>query len=170
MGHVVAAPLFPPSCMLIMMNVLLFDTNEIQERPTELFARATMNLHNCVQRMVNNRYSRFRTPQHCHKHLALRDEVYCQLMKQTTANRSPNGSESVQRAWRLLSILAAYFGCSDALRPYLMEHLSTAASDRRRACHGTAAVCLTNLRKTARCGGRKNVPSVEEVTAVSAGR
>ncbi|XP_053952311.1 unconventional myosin-XV isoform X1 [Anastrepha ludens] len=106
---------------------------------------------------------------HCHKYLALRDEVYCQLMKQTTANRSPC-PDSAQRAWRLLSILAAYFGCSDALRPYLMEHLTSAASDRRRSCHGTAAVCLANLRKTARCGGRKNVPSVEEVTAVSAGR
>ncbi|XP_055854931.1 unconventional myosin-XV isoform X2 [Episyrphus balteatus] len=106
---------------------------------------------------------------HCHKYLALRDEVYCQLMKQTTANRSPC-PDSSQRAWRLLSILAAYFGCSDALRPYLMEHLTSAASDRRRSCHGTSAVCLTNLRKTARCGGRKNVPSVEEVTAVSAGR
>ncbi|XP_037913894.1 unconventional myosin-XV isoform X1 [Hermetia illucens] len=106
---------------------------------------------------------------HCHKYLTLRDEVYCQLMKQTTANRSPC-PDSAQRAWRLLSILAAYFGCSDALRPYLMEHLTAAASDRRRSCHGTAAVCLTNLRKTARCGGRKNVPSVEEVTAVSAGR
>ncbi|XP_058837161.1 unconventional myosin-XV [Topomyia yanbarensis] len=106
---------------------------------------------------------------HCHKHLALRDEVYCQLIKQTTANRS-SCPESAQRAWRLLSILAAYFGCSEALRPYLIEHLTSAASDRRRSCHGTAAVCLTNLRKTARCGGRKNVPSVEEVTAVSAGR
>ncbi|XP_038116111.1 unconventional myosin-XV isoform X1 [Culex quinquefasciatus] len=106
---------------------------------------------------------------HCHKHLILRDEVYCQLIKQTTSNRSPC-SESAQRAWRLLSILAAYFGCSDALRPYLIEHLTSAASDRHRSCHGTAAVCLTNLRKTARCGGRKNVPSVEEVTAVSAGR
>lgn len=106
---------------------------------------------------------------HCHKYLALRDEVYCQLMKQTTANRSPC-PDSTQRAWRLLSILAAYFGCSDALRPYLMEHLTSAASDRRKSSHGTAAVCLTNLRKTARCGGRKNVPSVEEVTAVSAGR
>lgn len=90
-------------------------------------------------------------------------------MKQTTANRS-SCPDSSQRAWRLLSILAAYFGCSDALRPYLVEHLTSAASDRRRSCHGTAAVCLTNLRKTARCGGRKNVPSVEEVTAVSAGR
>lgn len=90
-------------------------------------------------------------------------------MKQTTSNRSAN-PDSCQRAWRLLSILAAYFTCSDALRPYLMEHLSAAASDRRRSAHGTASVCLSNLRKTQRCGGRKNVPSVEEVTAVSAGR
>lgn len=73
------------------------------------------------------------------------------------------------------------------MRPYLIEHLTSATTDRR----GTAIVCLTNLRKTARCGGRKNVrkalkckkfrlvnvifihlkvPSVEEVTAVSAGR
>lgn len=48
--------------------------------------------------------------------------------------------------------------------------MSAAAADRRRPCQGTAAVCLANLRKTLRCGGRKNVPSVEEVTAVSAGR
>uniref|UniRef100_A0AAR5QE88 MyTH4 domain-containing protein n=1 Tax=Dendroctonus ponderosae TaxID=77166 RepID=A0AAR5QE88_DENPD len=106
---------------------------------------------------------------HCHKYGQLRDEVYCQLMKQTTSNKSES-SESSQRAWRLLSIVAAYFACSDTLLPYLMEHLSSAANDRRRICHGTAAVCVTNLRKTQRCGGRKNVPSVEEVTAVSAGR
>ncbi|XP_025836405.1 unconventional myosin-XV [Agrilus planipennis] len=106
---------------------------------------------------------------HCHKHIQLRDEVYCQLMKQTTSNKSDN-PDSCQRAWRLLSVVAAYFACSETLKPYLMEHLSSAASDRRRICHGTAAVCLSNLRKTQRCGGRKNVPSVEEVTAVSAGR
>ncbi|KAJ8922959.1 hypothetical protein NQ315_001505 [Exocentrus adspersus] len=106
---------------------------------------------------------------HCHKYAQLRDEVYCQLMKQTTSNKSDQ-PESCQRAWRLLSIVAAYFACSDNLLPFLMEHLTSAANDRRRICHGTAAVCLSNLRKTQRCGGRKNVPSVEEVTAVSAGR
>lgn len=99
----------------------------------------------------------------------LRDEVYCQLMKQTTSNRS-TVTDSVQRAWRLLSILTAYFGCSEELEPYLMEHLTATASDCRLSSQGTAALCLTNLRKTARFGGRKNVPSVEEVTAISAGR
>jgi len=31
-------------------------------------------------------------------------------------------------------------------------------------------VCLQNLRKTLRYGGRKNVPSIEEITAITAGR
>ena len=31
-------------------------------------------------------------------------------------------------------------------------------------------VCLQNLRKTFRFGGRKNVPSIEEITAITAGR
>ncbi|XP_050539166.1 unconventional myosin-XV isoform X10 [Daktulosphaira vitifoliae] len=103
---------------------------------------------------------------HCHKFESLRDEVYCQLMKQTTNNKT----ESCQRGWRLLSIVAAYFTCSENLRPFLLKYLETSAYDKRRAFHGTANVCLQNLRKTLRYGGRKNVPSVEEVTAVSAGR
>lgn len=112
--------------------------------------------------------------------------MYCQLMKQTTNNKT----ETCQRGWRLLSIVAAYFTCSENLRPFLLKYLETAAYDKRRAFHGTcddcfrcattpdrrfpfpgtANVCLQNLRKTLRYGGRKNVPSVEEVTAVSAGR
>ncbi|KAK0170257.1 hypothetical protein PV328_010838 [Microctonus aethiopoides] len=106
---------------------------------------------------------------HCHKFEALRDEVYCQLMKQTTNNKSPN-PDSCQRGWRLFSIVAAYFTCSEGLRPYLIKYLETAAYDKRRAYHGTATVCLQNLRKTVKYGGRKNVPSVEEIMAISAGR
>ncbi|KAJ8681735.1 hypothetical protein QAD02_017527 [Eretmocerus hayati] len=106
---------------------------------------------------------------HCHKFEQLRDEVYCQLMKQTTNNKSPN-PESCQRGWRLFSIVAAYFTCSESLKPYLAKYLETAAYDKRRAYHGTATVCLQNLRKTVKYGGRKNVPSVEEIMAISAGR
>jgi len=73
--------------------------------------------------------------QHCHKHEALRDEVYCQLMKQTTNNKSIK-LDSCQRGWRLFSIVAAYFVCSDTLKPYLFKYLETAAYDKRRAYHG----------------------------------
>lgn len=70
--------------------------------------------------------------QHCHKFENLRDEVYCQLMKQTTSNKT----DSCQRGWRLLSIVAAYFMCSETLRPFLLKYLETAAYDKRRAFHG----------------------------------
>ncbi|KAF0289480.1 Unconventional myosin-XV [Amphibalanus amphitrite] len=105
----------------------------------------------------------------CHRAVPLRDEVYCQLMRQTTSNKSTH-PDSCQRGWRLFSIVAAYFSCSDGLRPYLFKYLETAAYDKRRAYHGTAMVCLQNLRKTFRFGGRKNVPSIEEITAITAGR
>jgi myosin-15 len=79
-------------------------------------------------------------------------------------------SDSCQRGWRLFSIIAAYFDCSEMLRPYLFKYLETAAYDKRRAYHATADVCLKNLRKTFKYGGRKNVPSIEEIAAISAGR
>merc|ERR1719429_997938 len=90
-------------------------------------------------------------------------------MKQTTNNKS-GAADSCQKGWRLFSIIAAYFNCSEVLRPYLFKYLETSAYDKRRAYHGTALVCLHNLRKTFKYGGRKNVPSIEEITAISAGR
>lgn len=53
-------------------------------------------------------------------------------MKQTTNNKT----ETCQRGWRLLSIVAAYFTCSENLRPFLLKYLETAAYDKRRAFHG----------------------------------
>ena len=66
--------------------------------------------------------------------------------------------------------MAAYFDCSELLRPYLFKYLETAAFDKRRTFHATADVCLKNLKKTFKYGGRKNVPSIEEIAAISAGR
>jgi hypothetical protein len=82
--------------------------------------------------------------QHCHKHEALRDEVYCQLMKQTTNNKSMK-PDSCQRGWRLFSIVAAYFVCSDTLKPYLFKYLETAAYDKRRAYHGKNLLSYNDL-------------------------
>lgn len=53
--------------------------------------------------------------------------------------------DSCQRGWRLFSIVAAYFECSEALKPYLFKYLETAAYDKRRAYHGKISniyVCL----------------------------
>ena len=63
----------------------------------------------------------------CHNHEELRDEVFCQIMKQTTNNKS-EVPESAQKGWRLFSILAAYFTCSDNLKPFLFKYLETGLS------------------------------------------
>merc|ERR1719403_706208 len=106
---------------------------------------------------------------YCYKHEEIKDEVFCQVMKQTTNNKSPV-LDSCQKGWRLFSIIAAYFNCSDQLKPFLFKYLETAAYDKRRAYHGTALVCLHNLRKTFKYGGRQMAPSIEEITAITAGR
>lgn len=105
----------------------------------------------------------------CHNHVQLRDEIYCQLIKQTTNNRSPQPN-SCLRGWRLFSLLAAYFDCSTDFKPYLLNYLEQNAFDKRRSYHSIALLCLQNLRKTFAYGGRKNVPSIEEIAALSAGR
>lgn len=71
----------------------------------------------------------------CHKNVLLRDEVYCQLIKQTTANKNTK-QNSLVRAWRLFTIITAYYTCSETLKPYLVKYLTDIAQDNRRLFHG----------------------------------
>ncbi|XP_074649564.1 unconventional myosin-XV-like [Tubulanus polymorphus] len=105
----------------------------------------------------------------CHNTPDLRDEVYCQLCKQSTNNRSKK-AESGMKGWRLFGVLTAYFDCSEILRPYLIQFLQTASHDSKREYHGLSAIALANFRKTLKSGGRKNVPSRTEIDALTRGR
>ncbi|GFR82922.1 myosin-XV, partial [Elysia marginata] len=105
----------------------------------------------------------------CYKYPQLRDEVFCQLCKQTTNNRSMSHKSKI-RGWRLFAIVAAYFDCSDVLRPFLFKYLETTATDVQRTYNNAAALCLHNLRKTFKYGGRKEVPLKEEIVALADGR
>lgn len=69
--------------------------------------------------------------------------------------------------WRLFAIVACYCDCTEALRPYLFKYLENTASDPTRTYSGAASICLQNLRKTFKYGGRKNVPLQEEVQALA---
>jgi myosin-15 len=53
--------------------------------------------------------------------------------------------DSCQRGWRLFSIVAAYFVCSETLKPYLFKYLETAAYDKRRAYHGKNVPFVDNF-------------------------
>jgi len=86
----------------------------------------------------------------------LRDEVYCQIMKQLTDNPIM-GSE--EQGWQLMWLATGLFNCSQILMKDLTHFLHT-----RR--HPVAADCLKRLKKTCQQGQRKNPPHHVEVEAV----
>ncbi|KAF1648180.1 Unconventional myosin-XV, partial [Eudyptes chrysocome] len=105
----------------------------------------------------------------CAEHEVLRDEVYCQIIKQVTNNTSSK-PESCQKGWRLLYILAAYYKCSEVLRPFLLAFLKDASRHPELPFQGIAKACEQNLRKTLQFGGRSLFPSSMELRAMVAGR
>ncbi|XP_053937019.1 unconventional myosin-XV [Cuculus canorus] len=105
----------------------------------------------------------------CAEHEVLRDEVYCQIIKQVTNNTSTK-TDSCQKGWRLLYILAAYYKCSEVLRPFLLAFLQDASRHPELPFHGIAKACEQNLRKTLQFGGRSLFPSSMELRAMVAGR
>ncbi|XP_064008778.1 unconventional myosin-XV [Pogoniulus pusillus] len=105
----------------------------------------------------------------CAEHEVLRDEVYCQVVKQITNNTSSK-PDSCQKGWRLLYILAAYYKCSEVLRPFLLTFLQNASSHPELPFQGIAKACEQNLRKTFQFGGRSLFPSSMELRAMVAGR
>lgn len=90
------------------------------------------------------------------KNEMLRDEVYCQIMKQLTDNRIQISEE---RGWELMWLATGVMLPSPALLKELLEFLKTRKSD-------LAVESLNRLQKTMRCGERMHPPYIIEVEAV----
>ncbi|XP_030742377.1 unconventional myosin-XV [Echinops telfairi] len=105
----------------------------------------------------------------CGDHEVMRDECYCQIVKQITDNASTK-QDSCQRGWRLLSILAAYHSCSEVFQPHLLHFLHNTSQAPGLPFQGIAKACEQNLQKTVRFGGRLELPSSMELRAMLAGR
>ncbi|XP_029363926.1 unconventional myosin-XV [Echeneis naucrates] len=102
-------------------------------------------------------------------HGLIKDEAYCQVMKQVTANTSSK-SDSCQRGWRLLYILTAFHRCSDVMKPFLLKFLQDACASPGVQYQGIAKACEQNLRRTFQYGGRVQYPNSMELKAMLAGR
>ncbi|MBN3312141.1 MYO15 protein, partial [Atractosteus spatula] len=105
----------------------------------------------------------------CGEYGLLKDEAYCQVIKQVTSNTSSK-TDSCQRGWRLLYILTAYIRCSEVLKPYLLKFLQDVCRSPGLHFQGIAKACEQNLRKTFQFGGRSQFPSGMELKAMVAGR
>eukprot|EP00049_Salpingoeca_infusionum_P025924 m.22679 g.22679 ORF g.22679 m.22679 type:complete len:2193 (-) comp8407_c0_seq1:205-6783(-) len=91
-------------------------------------------------------------------HEALRDEVYCQLIKQLIDNKNRISEE---RGWELMWLCTGCFPCSTGLVSTVTAFLRARANH-----HPMVAECQTRLAKTIRHGARKYPPHLVEVEAV----
>uniref|UniRef100_A0A671UJM9 Myosin VIIB n=1 Tax=Sparus aurata TaxID=8175 RepID=A0A671UJM9_SPAAU len=91
------------------------------------------------------------------KHEALRDEIYCQIMKQMTSN---NNRLSMEQGWQLLWLCCGLFPPSQSL----LRHTQRFLESRRR--EALSADCLQRLQSSLRMEPRKLPPHQVEVDAI----
>lgn len=96
-----------------------------------------------------------------HSPAELRDEVFCQLIKQTTKNPSP---ESTVKGWQLMAIVAGSIAPSPDFRPYLISFCQSAMASGGQL-GDYAKYALGRLAKTISLGPRREVPTSMEIEA-----
>ncbi|KAF7375938.1 Rho gtpase-activating protein 39 isoform 2 [Mycena sanguinolenta] len=97
-------------------------------------------------------------------HGELRDEIYCQIMKQLTGNPSP---ESVFKGWQLLCVLLITFPPSKNFEAYLRSFIQQHTTQQEGRVDVMAKYCLKRLAFIAKKGPRGKPPTSAEIETAS---
>ncbi|XP_043940884.1 myosin XVB isoform X2 [Protopterus annectens] len=152
----------------IQESLISFSDNELNEHAVQCFSALMKFMGDQPsQRNQDETIHIYTILQLCKEIEGLRDEVYCQVIKQITNNPKP---ESCIRGWRILNLLTGYFPCSNTLRPYVTKYLQEAGFEPGNSYREIAKLCEENLRRSLLYGGRRNPPSQLEMEAILKGR
>ncbi|KAG8685589.1 hypothetical protein FRC09_014658, partial [Ceratobasidium sp. 395] len=98
------------------------------------------------------------------EHGELRDEIYCQVVKQLTDNPNP---ESTFRGWQLLCVLLVTFPPSKNFEGYLRSFMLGKIKHTEGRVDVMAKYCLHRLPVIAKKGPRGKPPTAQEITNAS---
>jgi len=98
---------------------------------------------------------------YCIERIELRDEIFCQLIRQTTNNPKP---ESQLTGWKLLSVCCTCFPPGKLLYKYLLTYLKLNSLDS--VVGPTAQYCMNAIKKVKLTGNRRLAPSSLEIEAI----
>ncbi|KAM4691202.1 myosin XVB [Rhinophrynus dorsalis] len=136
----------------------------------ELNEQATQNFMTLMRFMGDQQYREkddvacvYEILQLCREKQALRDEIYCQVLKQITENPK---HESCNRGWRILSLLTGFYIPSPTLLPYVTKYLQDCVGDYQEI----SRTCQEHLRHTVLYHGRRHLPVQREMEALLSGR
>lgn len=97
-------------------------------------------------------------------HGELRDEIYCQVMKQLNGNPNP---QNVFRGWQLLCVLLVAFPPSKNFETYLKSFIQQRTTQTEERIDVMAKYCLQRLAYISRKGPRGKPPALAEIEIAS---